>query len=343
MEIVQAGYEYHDCAAVFHYPGQIPVWKGEYAHQYVRNFISPPPGPPSMPSDLVQIAKAKFMSDVSEQLSPFKGLTFLGELKDTLRMIRRPASAFRDGFSSYLKRAHRTRSRIRDVKTANQMIAGSWLEYVYGWRPLMGDVESAVDAYAQYNAKAETARVYGKAERRWNDSAGVFGENFPSYNYKIVTIKSWYYAKCVYKGVIRLPIEGIDIESADNLKRLSGFKLEEFIPTVWELVPYSFVVDYFSNVGGILNSIPALGAEYVWHSRATTSESHRVHATRPDLSPQNVRLTRNIQEFKDSNVVVRSYRRDQDDMSSLPSLVARLPQSPWVWTNLAALLAVKWK
>jgi hypothetical protein len=42
--------------------------------------------------------------------------------------------------------------------------------------------------------------------------------------------------------------------TAERIVELSGFDLKAFIPTVWEVIPYSFLVDYFVNIGDMLEA-----------------------------------------------------------------------------------------
>lgn len=36
------------------------------------------------------------------------------------------------------------------------------------------------------------------------------------------------------------------------LSTLSGFSLRDWVPTLWNCIPYSFVIDYFTNVGDVV-------------------------------------------------------------------------------------------
>ncbi len=168
-------------------------------------------------------ALGNFLTNANEVVSPFKGMIFLGELKDTLKMLWRPASALRDGFSAYLKRAHRIRDRVgpppvrnprripawrRKAKAANKVLANSWLEYCYGWRPLMADVESACNAYSTFESKVDTLRVYGKGEDRSTGSASTISKFHGNYIMSTLTTVSYSRSKSVIKGVVRNDYRG---------------------------------------------------------------------------------------------------------------------------------------
>jgi len=52
-----------------------------------------------------------------------------------------------------------------------------------------------------------------------------------------------------------------------------GFRPEEFVPTAWELIPYSFVVDYFTNVNDIINAWAYRSAGIEWLQYTAYRES----------------------------------------------------------------------
>jgi hypothetical protein len=52
---------------------------------------------------------------------------------------------------------------------------------------------------------------------------------------------------------------------------LFGFTPSEFVPTAWELLPYSFLVDYFTNIGDILSSSVTSTARLAWSNRTIRS------------------------------------------------------------------------
>jgi len=290
------------------------------------------------------IALGNFLKSANEAVSPFKGMVFLGELKETLQMLKRPASALRDGFSTYLKRAHRLQRRY-GRRIAAKVAAGLWLENALGWQPLLGDIKNAVEAYSAYQAAAETYRAFGKGTLNLGGStASTPSFLAPNYFHTLKGEQTLYKGAIVYKGVSKNTIQGILEDRAQRVMQASGFRLAEFVPTAWELIPNSFVADYFTNIGDILNGIHALANDWVYTSRSQNLQaSYRCHER---LDEQRIRssLGTNFVSISQSSTPAEWIRSDyyrSTPTLSLPGLVLELPPLGFKWGTLAALLAVR--
>jgi hypothetical protein len=52
-----------------------------------------------------------------------------------------------------------------------------------------------------------------------------------------------------------------------------GLSWSNLLPTVWELIPYSFLVDYFTNVGSVIDGISTGVVSLAWGCRSEVRES----------------------------------------------------------------------
>lgn len=304
------------------------------------------PAAPLYNSKAYEIALGNFMSDASSAIAPLKGGVLVGELRETLRMIRNPASALRDGISAYLKRARRLRREHgrRNPHSLRKVLSNTWLEYVYGLVPLVEDLKSATEAYAKLKSEVETVRAFGKgsAETKTPAVTGLGGHsNYIRFNQ---VVKYSQKTTCRVKGVCKADLQGINTTAADRLRTVLGFNLQDFIPTIWELIPNSFIVDMFSNVGDILNSGYGLTSEWVWTSKSEINESVKEVARYADYG-KIAALTSGhatVSESPGSPLVmsIKSYSRGIPELR-LPRLVFEIPSSPWSWANLAALISSK--
>lgn len=222
-------------------------------------------------------AVSRFLKQIHQAQSQMSGLVFLGELKEAMHMLRHPAEALRRALKeSYLDKLKRIKD--RDPKRWQKAIAQTWLEGTFGWRPFVNDLEDAAKAYNEATAKVREAykplRAIGKDNQmvvgpldKYRELAAIPGSNVRfDYNQR-----TWDDAVCVIRGEVK---SQANTTLMDKL-RIFGLTPEEFIPTVWELLPWSFLVDYFTNIGDILENSVTSTASLAWASESTISTRRR--------------------------------------------------------------------
>lgn len=222
------------------------------------------------------LARVAFYKKLHALETKFQGLTFLGELKESLHMLRRPARALwssAEGYSAALNKAKRS-----NPKHWMKTIGGLWLEHSFGWLPLINDCKDAVKAYhALTSPKPHTYKLGGGARKEY-DRTSELDEYFQAGRTLWIngyTHWTTEYAKFIefhivrYKGAMRATIEA---PKWDNM-RLFGFQPEEFIPTAWELLPWSFLADYFTNIGDLLSCLVTNTRNVAWVNRSVITET----------------------------------------------------------------------
>lgn len=218
--------------------------------------------PPS--KDLTEVnngASAKFYAKLRSLRQEWSAPTFLGELAETYRMLRKPAKALQDSagnFLNSLRKGKGFRGKPGDVAKG---ISGAWLEYAFGWVPLISDMKSAVKAYERLISEKTNLveHIQASFTKEYDRSSELTGYD------KFSTIASycgttqiplrakvkWQERATVrYKAAVRRELEATQWDDW----ALFGFQPQEFIPTAWELLPWSFLIDYFVNVDDILNA-----------------------------------------------------------------------------------------
>lgn len=155
---------------------------------------------------------------------------------------------------------------LRDAKEASKrtaMAAGDdWLAFRYGWRPLVGDIYGACEQIAlQDSGSYDRYRIKAAAKSEVNTSvvklvnvniAGVSGKpstqgQLDGVNNTKASCKVVLYASR-HSGVY---VNLLDVGVGDPLT------------TAWEMLPYSFVLDWFLGVGDFLEAATALnGYDY---------------------------------------------------------------------------------
>ncbi|DAD50189.1 TPA_asm: maturation protein [ssRNA phage Gerhypos.3_27] len=181
--------------------------------------------------------------------SNFKGLTVLGEIGETLAMIRQPAVGLRKGIDEYRRRASAIRRRFsrsnngwRDYRKA---LAELWLEYSFGWKPLLVDIQAGYDAFRDRADRSEYTNFRASASDRRVSPRGFVANlgGMPA----VIHVEAFaeYEAGVVYIGKSRVKPE---VKSGF----LTSTNWPDFIPAAWELAPWSFLIDYFVNIGDVL-------------------------------------------------------------------------------------------
>lgn len=215
-----------------------------------------------------QIALAKLYQRIREDQQHWSGLTFLGELREAGRMIKRPAKALFDGLGDWLldvnktkgryrfdghRRVESARARAKRLKALNSAIAGSWLEASFGWAPLLSDVKSAAETIGRWETEVRRTRVTAKASRESSIAyppTAAFDVGSGACRCFFTTTRVTTHGARYVAGLNNAV--NANFASAQRLVELSGFRISEFVPTLWELTPWSWLVDYFTNIGDLL-------------------------------------------------------------------------------------------
>lgn len=153
-------------------------------------------------------------------------LTFFAELADVRRM--------------FLNLGERV---LHDWPKRNYRFDSDWLQYRYGWRTLVMDLQDLVQAIRRLNS--------GKKRTRYSDRSGTTFETSKASEWQT----SGFYGDRTHSlsDTISSGFRGsvtADIEIPD-------FQINPLI-TGWEVIPYSFVLDWFISVGKALAAISFL-------------------------------------------------------------------------------------
>lgn len=215
-------------------------------------------------------ALGNFIQSCKKKQTSFEGGVFLGELGETLRLLVSPARTLRKGVASYLgalKQRHRQvkrQSPSKRLATARNILADTWLEYSFGWKPLISDIHDAAKLLADQNARITQPRtqpVFGKGSSTYTATDPkwqLMGESHLVV-YGHLTEEEEYMVK--YYGHVRVD------QPHKAGWRQAGFSLDNLVPTVWELIPFSFLVDYFSNIGEIITAVSYNVSNIAWAAR----------------------------------------------------------------------------
>lgn len=203
----------------------------------------------------------------------FSTPVFLGELLETVRMLKKPLAGLRNGIDDYRNAVMKRRSRKMSFSQFRRMASETWLEYSFGWVPLLADLEDLRTATNEAYGKARLGHEYIYARDSDTFENSVTPQSF-SYGYAQAkwNLRKTGDAICVVRGVV-----GLDEEVWPKTLQIYGLTLRDFIDAAWELTPWSFLIDYFVDVQGILNAYSFPKGTVKWMNRTTIQKRKHLY------------------------------------------------------------------
>lgn len=189
----------------------------------------------------------KLLGKVSERASL---LTALAEYRSTSVMVGnrllqffRAARSLRKGrFREFLKILNVSPlPRHRKTKwTRPRDFSSLWLEYWFGWSPTIGDIANAIDVL-QGEIPGEKVRVSSGDRNIVLKTSRLAPFSYPRYVHSV---------SCTYIMQLRARITVTN----HNLWLANQLGFVNPVRTAWELVPFSWFADWFTNLGQVLGS-----------------------------------------------------------------------------------------
>lgn len=197
----------------------------------------------------------------------------IGEMAQTVRMLRRPFQGFRNRLTQYdatlesmIKRSAGGNPSLMDD------IADAYLEYSFGARPFIADIDgllkTAIDcAYRRPDRRIVKYTACLESAQNGNDNVAT---SFVSIRVRRRRERRRHFVSVRYLGSVGLSPDratsGLGVDSP----------VRDFVPTVYELIPWSWLVDYFSNVGAILDAVTSgiAGVRWIQRSHLIYQDSH---------------------------------------------------------------------
>lgn len=229
-------------------------------------------------------------------------------------------------------------------------LSGALLEWAFGVKPLINDLNNAVGVLERLNDAAVQQRMITAVGRQmkqgpiensyfWaaDGSALRFGGTTSQY-----ARQKWKYRALYSREVTEIK----NLSALKHGQELLGLTLEQFVPTAWNLLPWSFLWDYFANIGEILEQTFTSLQDIKWVNRTLVNSSYVLATCQLDEAATKAAMTfAGSQRFVQANpgppsvcfITKESFQRDFDAPSVQP-LRFELPGSPQKWLNMAALL-----
>lgn len=182
-------------------------------------------------------------------------LVAIAEAKSTMRDLKQPI----DKTFRFYRQVQRSRQFKISGLSLGRFVASNWLKYRYFLTPLALEMQGVIKlATKDVAGRRQTARGYAATTENYADT--IIGVNDSSWLQSIDR-------QCLFKNSVRA---GILYDWRFDWNTLTGFSWRELPSVAWELVPYSFVLDWFANTGDFIRAIQPRAGVNVLGSWTTT-------------------------------------------------------------------------
>lgn len=190
----------------------------------------------------------------------------LAESKKTINMIAKAITLLRRPLRDARRILDMSRRDMRTPEGRERLLnkAGDlWLEGRYGWRPLYYEIDGILKAIQKGRSLRFTARA---SDTAYSDSYDVARWRTPSMPFfgHVGYMCHWSVTRKVRVGTTA------DYAMNQSFNDLFlAFGGTDVLGSAWEVVPYSFVVDWFLNIGDALQSLQAyalVNERVAWHT-----------------------------------------------------------------------------
>lgn len=242
-------------------------------------------------STSAELATVNFAKSYRSRTRSWQSGVFAGEIFQAARLLTNPVRSLRDSalrLSSEVKRSTKAalkgRKLVRGAPVnlkVREAISNTYLEWFYGVQPTIRDCIDAGKAFRQMASGRtfDTVRIYGDSSD--SSSSSSQGQFFPGGSPYVPYPKYAWDQSIVYRSTTKYA-GGWKNENPRGempLPQVFGFDVLDVIPTTWELIPFSFLWDYFINVGDVLDAWQMRLVNFSWICRM--DEQLLVQTNRP--------------------------------------------------------------
>lgn len=259
-------------------------------------------------TDYAAIASARLRSEVNQiNDATVKALMKIADTKANVLVALKEASKTSDLILDRAKRIHDAyvsfrRGNLKKVAyhlgLTKATVHKTWLEYKYGWTPLLLEVKGAAELYAQKD-------LGGRPQRFTVTGISVdetkMAENGALEGWSSMSRQISYTRKCKIKVWCEV--------TNPHFSAMQQIGITNPLLYAWEVIPFSFVFDWFVSVGDYLTALTALQGITVRRSLRSFEKS--LNFTRSGKMNESVSGgTRNLAYSSLISGDYRAYQRD---------------------------------
>lgn len=241
-------------------------------------YQTPPSYPPADIAETIRKARAKIKDqDVNLAVAFGERAATAAGVADVVTTLTKTVRALRR--RDYERAMRELGLRKRNRKGLPSEPSNVWLALQYGWLPLLSDVYGSCEALEKSDENRDRYRATVKASHSRKETSdrlltSAYGGCYVEVNKQTTTS---YKAMTRLDYVLRNPL----------LATMSQVGVTNPLEVAWELVPFSFVADWFVPVGRYLSDLDAtIGWEFLGGSTSTKIEqTHNPTVKRIHVGP----------------------------------------------------------
>lgn len=207
---------------------------------------------PAFPASAPLVAEAwsKVRRKVLDQ--DFNSRVFLAEGSKTIDMIADRATSLAKAYSSFRK--GKLKDAAQHLGLTPKTAHSTWLEYKYGWMPVLMDIHGAAKTIAELNFKRDQS-TFRAASSQSVPLLPVNGGG--AVGVAVTSCKAW----------VTVRVHNRNVTTLNRLGLLNPLLV------TWELVPFSFVADWFVNIGDCIAEASAFAGVTILTGGSSVLES----------------------------------------------------------------------
>jgi len=226
-------------------------------------------------------AAVAFTKHFRKNTEQWRSGEFLGTIVQTARLVHEPALLLRRGIDGLYHDVLKALRKAGGVgipaallrRRQREAVAEAWLVWSYGIMPTVQDLNDACTAARalasnQHNFDLIRLKGEGHAEATLNSGGDLttntanLGDIGLGYSRMDIEV-----ANVTYRGAWKVGTASGELPVPQHF----GLKWNEVIPTAYQLLPWSFFYDYFSNLGDVLDAWNVALVDFAWLNRTTRS------------------------------------------------------------------------
>lgn len=224
-------------------------------------------------------ALAKIYKKIRAETARLNGIAFAGELHKTIKMLKHPYAAMAEMANRHMDLLSKRKKGLTGPSKYRRqawydVVSSTWLETKFGLTPLVSDVKGIAEALSQaIHSPPRRTRVQA---RESSVNAQVLVGDPQVVPSGIAVYRRVDKRETEYTAQWTVGLVATDTANSSGIERLKaslGFDLENFVPALWEVLPWSWLIDYMSNIGEIIEAGTTSTAGVTFSVRTTREQT----------------------------------------------------------------------